>query len=227
MGAVFGGLFGLLFGAAFLAIPGFGPLIILGPLAAGVVGAAEGAVGTGWWARYLAPSCSSQHIPKVEQYLRAGRYLVLVHGSAEDVARAQEILRNAGSIEVSQHDHWEAAAAVGSSLVRDLPVISRALTRSSMVPKPEPATIDGRGSAVGVDTVVALRVLDRRNALYESRTLPHLWPVRFADSSRAGLWFGARGLFDCLCSRRCSWSGLPPPSLGVRHCPGDQDCQCD
>ncbi len=46
-GAVFGGLFGLLFGAAFLAIPGFGPLIILGPLAAGVVGAAEGAVGTG------------------------------------------------------------------------------------------------------------------------------------------------------------------------------------
>jgi uncharacterized membrane protein len=41
MDAVFGGLFGLLFGAAFLAIPGFGPLIILGPLAAGVVGAAE------------------------------------------------------------------------------------------------------------------------------------------------------------------------------------------
>src|SRR5690348_5486529 len=70
--------------------------------------------------------------------------------------------------------------------VRDLPVISRALTRSSMVPKPEPATVDSRGSAVAVDTVVALRVLDWRDALYESRTLPHLWPVRFADSSPGG-----------------------------------------
>jgi hypothetical protein len=114
-GAVFGGLFGLLFGAAFLAIPGFGPLIILGPLAAAVVGAAEGAVGTGLVGAILGAFLSRQHIPKIEQHLRAGRYLVLVHGSAEEVARAQEILRNAGSIEVSQHDHREAAAAVGST----------------------------------------------------------------------------------------------------------------
>src|SRR5437660_9695737 len=95
-GAVFGGLFGLLFGAAFLAIPGFGPLIILGPLAAGVVGAAEGAVGTGLVGAILGAFLSRQHIPKIEQHLRAGRYLVLVHGSQEDVARAQELLRNAG-----------------------------------------------------------------------------------------------------------------------------------
>jgi len=114
-GAVFGGLFGLLFGAAFLAIPGFGPLIILGPLAAGVVGAAEGAVGTGLVGAILGAFLSRQHIPKIEQHLRAGRYLVLVHGSAEEVTRAQEVLRNAGSIEVSQHDHREAAAAVGST----------------------------------------------------------------------------------------------------------------
>src|ERR1700730_2241053 len=114
-GAVFGGLFGLLFGAAFLAIPGFGPLIILGPLAAGVVGAAEGAVGTRLVGAILGAFLSRQHIPKIEQHLRAGRYLVLVHGSAEEVTRAQEVLRNAGSIEVSQHDHREAAAAVGST----------------------------------------------------------------------------------------------------------------
>jgi hypothetical protein len=115
LGAVFGGLFGLLAGVAFLAIPGFGPLVILGPLAAGVVGAAEGAVGTGLVGAILGAFVSRQHIPKLEQHLRAGRYLVLVHGSQEDVARAQEILRNAGSIEVSEHDHQHSAAAVGSS----------------------------------------------------------------------------------------------------------------
>jgi hypothetical protein len=114
-GAVFGGLFGLLAGVAFLAIPGFGPLVILGPLAAGVVGAAEGAVGTGIVGGILGAFLERQHIPMFEQHLRAGRYLVLVHGSQEDVARAQDILRDAGSIEVSQHDLRESAAAAGSS----------------------------------------------------------------------------------------------------------------
>jgi hypothetical protein len=114
-GAVFGGLFGLLAGVAFLAIPGFGPLIILGPLAAGVVGAAEGAVGTGLVGAILGAFVSRRHIPKLEQHLRAGRYLVLVHGSTEEVARAQDVLNKAGSIEVSQNDHREAAAAASSA----------------------------------------------------------------------------------------------------------------
>lgn len=109
-GAVFGGLFGLLAGVAFLAVPGFGPLIILGPLAAGVVGAAEGAAGTALIGAILGAFLSRQHIPKMEGHLRAGRYLVLVHGGQEDGARAQEILRTAGSIEVSQHDNQQAAA---------------------------------------------------------------------------------------------------------------------
>jgi hypothetical protein len=115
IGAVFGGLFGLLAGVAFLAVPGFGPLIILGPLAAGVVGAAEGAAGTALVGAILGAFMSRQRIPKITEHLRAGRYLVLVHGGAEEAARAQEILRNAGSIEVSQHDHREAAAAAGSA----------------------------------------------------------------------------------------------------------------
>jgi hypothetical protein len=80
-----------------------------------VVGAAEGAVGTGLVGAILGAFLSRKHIPKIEQHIRAGRYLVLVHGSAEEVGRAQEVLRNAGSIEVSQHDHREAAAAVGST----------------------------------------------------------------------------------------------------------------
>jgi hypothetical protein len=69
---------------------GFGPLVILGPLARAVVGAAEGAVGTG---RVGGAGPRSQ----------------------EEVARAQEVLRNAGSIEVSQHDHQQAAVVRGSS----------------------------------------------------------------------------------------------------------------
>jgi hypothetical protein len=50
-------------------------------------------------------------IPKYTEHLKAGRYLVLVHGEKEEAARAQEILREAGSTEVSQHDLAAAASA--------------------------------------------------------------------------------------------------------------------
>ncbi len=46
-GAFFGGLFGLLAGTAFLLVPGFGPLVVLGPLASTLTGAAEGALAGG------------------------------------------------------------------------------------------------------------------------------------------------------------------------------------
>jgi hypothetical protein len=113
-GAVFGGLFGLLAGAAFLAIPGVGPLIILGPLAGAVVGAAEGAAATGIVGAVLGYFLEKDRIPKYSQHLKAGRYLVLVHGSQEEAARAQEILRSAGSSEVSQHDRADSAAAAAN-----------------------------------------------------------------------------------------------------------------
>src|SRR5664280_426699 len=47
MGACWGGLWGMLFGSAFFLIPGFGPLLVAGPLVAWIVGALEGAVVVG------------------------------------------------------------------------------------------------------------------------------------------------------------------------------------
>src|ERR1700684_1569975 len=46
-GAFWGGFWGLLFGSAFFAIPGIGPLLVAGPLVAWIVGALEGAVVVG------------------------------------------------------------------------------------------------------------------------------------------------------------------------------------
>jgi len=43
-GAWVGGLFGILVGAAFIWLPGFGPLFVAGPLAAALLGGVEGAV---------------------------------------------------------------------------------------------------------------------------------------------------------------------------------------
>src|ERR1700735_2619344 len=43
-GAFWGGIWGLLFGAAFFVIPGIGPILAAGPVVAWIVGALEGAV---------------------------------------------------------------------------------------------------------------------------------------------------------------------------------------
>src|SRR5580692_9506050 len=46
-GAFWGGIWGMLFGAAFFVIPGLGPILVAGPLVAWIVGALEGAVVVG------------------------------------------------------------------------------------------------------------------------------------------------------------------------------------
>ena len=46
-GAFWGGLWGMLFGAAFFVIPGLGPILVAGPLVAWIIGALEGAVVVG------------------------------------------------------------------------------------------------------------------------------------------------------------------------------------
>ena len=47
LGAFWGGIWGLLFGAAFFVVPGVGPVLVAGPLVAWIVGALEGAVVVG------------------------------------------------------------------------------------------------------------------------------------------------------------------------------------
>src|ERR1700723_1855381 len=47
MGAFWGGIWGLLFGAAFFVVPGIGPVLVAGPVAAWIVAALEGAAVVG------------------------------------------------------------------------------------------------------------------------------------------------------------------------------------
>lgn len=65
-GAWVGGLFGLLVGAAFIWVPGFGPLLVAGPLAAALLGGPEGvaagAAGGGLLGALVGFGVSRQHI---------------------------------------------------------------------------------------------------------------------------------------------------------------------
>ncbi len=93
LGAFWGGLWGFILGAAFFWVPGVGPLVMAGPVVSWLVGALEGAVVVGGVSA-LGAALYSIGIPKdsvlaYETALKADKFLLLVHGSTDDVERAR------------------------------------------------------------------------------------------------------------------------------------------
>src|SRR3984885_7023211 len=95
-GAFWGGLWGLFFGGLFMTIPVVGHIVVLGYLAATAISAIESAIVVGGLSA-LGAALYGIGIPKdsVIQYeaaLKADGFLVMAHGSAEEVSRAKTIL---------------------------------------------------------------------------------------------------------------------------------------
>ena len=106
-GAFWGGLWGLLLGSAFFWVPGVGPLAVGGPLVASIIGGLEGAALTGGLTM-LGAALYSFGIPKdsivtYETALKADKFLVIVHGTKDEVARAADILGTNADAEISTH----------------------------------------------------------------------------------------------------------------------------
>ena len=92
-GAWFGGLFGLLVGAAFLILPGVGPVVVAGPLAAALLAGLEGAI-AGTAVGSLAGALVGWGIPqdralKYETQIKGGKFIVVVRGVPEVITRAR------------------------------------------------------------------------------------------------------------------------------------------
>lgn len=115
MGAFWGGLWGFLMGAAFFVIPGIGPVLVAGPLAAWIVGALEGAVVVGGMS-VVGAGLYNIGIPKdsivrYEAALKADKFLLIAHGTADEVTRAKAILRGTRPNEVNVHMAEEPAVS--------------------------------------------------------------------------------------------------------------------
>ena len=107
LGAFWGGFWGLLFGSALFFIPGIGPLVVFGPLVSWIIGALEGAVVVGGLGA-LAAALYSIGIPKdsvmkYETAIKSDKFLVIAHGTADEVAKAKSILETAGAAQVDFH----------------------------------------------------------------------------------------------------------------------------
>jgi len=113
-GAFWGGIWGLLFGSAFFAIPGIGPVLAAGPIVAWIVAALEGAAVVGGVSA-IGAGLYSIGIPKnsVVQYetaIKTDKFLVMVHGTASDVEKARDVLESTRPLGVTVHSRELVAA---------------------------------------------------------------------------------------------------------------------
>lgn len=98
-GASLGALGGLALGAGALAIPGVGPLIAAGPIAAALTGAAAGGLGGALVDMGIPEAESRQY----ENDIKQGKTLVAVECSENKSKKAQDILRQSGADSVKLH----------------------------------------------------------------------------------------------------------------------------
>ena len=107
-GAMWGGLWGLFFGGILMTVPVIGSVVVLGHLAAMVFAAVEGAAVVGGLSA-LGAAIFSLGIPKdsvidYETALKADGFLIVAHGSVDEMARAKTILETMHPSRLDLHE---------------------------------------------------------------------------------------------------------------------------
>jgi len=96
LGAFWGGLWGLFFGSLFMFIPVIGHIVVFGPFAAAIAGALEGAVLTGGLsalgAALISIGIPKDSVLKYETEVKSDKFLLIAHGTKDDIDRARQIL---------------------------------------------------------------------------------------------------------------------------------------
>ena len=108
LGAFWGGIWGLLFGAGFFLVPGIGPVLVAGPFLAALIGALESAVVVGGLSAVAAGlvslGISKESAVKYEAEIKADKFVLIVHGTAEELERARTILAGTSPISIEKHE---------------------------------------------------------------------------------------------------------------------------
>ncbi len=106
-GAWWGGIWGIILGAGFFAIPGIGPILVVGPIIASIAAAVEGAVIfgglTALGAALVSIGIPKDSVVKYERQIQAGNFLVIAHGTVKEVEKAKEILTSTSHEDCETH----------------------------------------------------------------------------------------------------------------------------
>jgi len=120
VGAFWGALWGMLFGAAFFWIPGIGLLGAAGPIVHVLAGAVEGAALVGG-VSVLGAALANIGVPndavvRYERSVRADKYLLIAHGSEQEIGQARAIVERSGAVDVGSFDTSDEEATESESV---------------------------------------------------------------------------------------------------------------
>jgi hypothetical protein len=101
-GAAIGGIAGFIGGIVALAIPGIGPVIAAGPLAAGLMGAGLGAATGGVVGALKSHGIPEDDASRFSEAIRRGRVMVAAQVSESNADAVADILDSHGAIDVDQ-----------------------------------------------------------------------------------------------------------------------------
>ncbi|MFC4775917.1 general stress protein [Paenibacillus sp. GCM10023252] len=102
-GGVLGGVTGLLAGLGLLAIPGIGPILAAGPIAATLTGAAVGAGAGGLVGGLIGLGIPEEEAKQYNDYVKEGRILVLVESDMKRDNYAYDSFRDNNSLNASSY----------------------------------------------------------------------------------------------------------------------------
>lgn len=121
-GAFWGGLWGMLFGGLFLTVPGVGPVVVVGFLATLAIAAVENAVVVGGLSAIGAALFSigipKDSVVKYDTAVKADGFVVMAHGTAEEMERAKAILGAGSPSSLDMHTNMKAAAPTAGRLAK-------------------------------------------------------------------------------------------------------------
>lgn len=109
-GAIIGGVGGLLVGLGALAIPGIGPAVAAGPIAAALTGAGIGAVGGGLIGALVGAGVPEDEAEYYAEGVRRGGTLVTVDTSDDMASKAVDILNRHHPVDIEERaERWRTA----------------------------------------------------------------------------------------------------------------------
>ena len=123
-GGALGGITGLLIGLGTLAIPGIGPILLAGAeataIATTLAGAGIGAAAGGLIGALIGLGIPEEKAKIYNDRVKGGSFLVIVNGTAAEIARAEEIMRKNGVEEFGIYDVPGAKATAVNDVDEDI-----------------------------------------------------------------------------------------------------------
>ncbi|MEK3731505.1 MULTISPECIES: general stress protein [Paenibacillus] len=143
-GGVLGGVTGLLAGIGALAIPGIGPIIAAGPIAATLTGAAVGAGAGGLVGGLIGLGIPEDRAKEYDNYVHEGNILVIVDTNPDHEGQVYGVFRSNQAL--NEHHYRETGNFTGTGSALDP---SREAAAASEEAVPDPNVYHGYGRGDG------------------------------------------------------------------------------